>query len=154
MNQINIITNDINNIGKQWVVYYILDGATAKVEFIGVCLLSQLYGITDAKSNPIFRQKFPIGYPAILQVTQFFQTKKEALPVYYHAMRQYNLAHIVAMGRMMGHAPVICNETGEEFNTIGEAATAHCIGAGNLSNHLNHKPGFRSIKGKTYSRKI
>jgi len=154
MNQINVITNNFRKLSKDWAVYYIMDGLTAKVEFVGLCVLSQLFAAPDISSNPMFDQKFPDGHPVILQVSSIFKTKAEALKHQSELIRQYNLYKVMAQGRFMRTAPIICNETEEEFKTLAEAAARHGISASNLSNHLNHKPGFNTIRNKTYRRKV
>lgn len=49
---------------------------------------------------------------------------------------------------------VLCNETGERWKTLKEAAQAHNLAESALSNHLNGKPGHKTVKGRTYRRVV
>lgn len=46
---------------------------------------------------------------------------------------------------------VRCNETGDVFETCVDACRRYGLSASALSNHLNRRKGFRTVKGKTFS---
>lgn len=153
MKDINIVTTNLSKLSQEWAVYIIFDGITAKVEYVGMCLMSQLFSIPDAFANSAFIKMFPDGHPVILRVDDVFKIKAEAIKRQAILINDHQLYKIMALGRFGRSAPIICNETGETFPTLADAARAHGIAAGNLSNHLNHKPGFRSLRNRTYSRR-
>lgn len=153
MKEINIVTTNLNKLAQEWAVYIIFNGITAKIEYVGMCLLSQLFSVPDAFANSAFAKIFSNGHPAILRVDDIFRTRTEAMKRQGILITEHQLYKIMAEGRFGRSAPIVCNETGETFPTLADAARAHGIGAGNLSNHLNHKPGFRSLRNRTYSRR-
>lgn len=55
-------------------------------------------------------------------------------------------------GKRTDARPIKCNETGETFKSANAAATAHNVNYIQLLNHLNGKIGFKTVKGRTYSR--
>lgn len=154
MNLINITTLDIINFGQKWGVYHIRDTVTQVVIFVGMCQMNQLFNIPDAKNNGEFRRQFPADRSASLNVVNVFNTKTEAHNYYCVEVKHHNMYKMLATGNNMRSVPIICNETGEQFQTIVEAARAHNIAPGHLSNHLNLKIGFKTLKKKTYRRAI
>lgn len=76
-----------------------------------------------------------------------FKTLSEAI-VYQQQVMSH---HGVKIGHRIFSA-VICNETGETFPNANACAKAHEIANSALINHLNNKPGHRSVKGRTYRR--
>ena len=49
------------------------------------------------------------------------------------------------------HIKVKCNETGDIYETLTEAAKTMGVGKSNLSKHLRRMPGHKSVGGHTYS---
>lgn len=47
---------------------------------------------------------------------------------------------------------VICNETGERFDSINQACEKHGLSYSQLCKHLSGSRGFKSVKNRTYKR--
>lgn len=47
---------------------------------------------------------------------------------------------------------LVCNETGETFDSMGEAARHFDASVSAISNHIANRPGFKTVKGRTFSR--
>lgn len=58
-----------------------------------------------------------------------------------------NLARVIQRNRKV----IKCNETNQVFRTQQDACQFFGISTGNMSNHLRHKPGFKTLKGRTFS---
>lgn len=125
-----------------------MDVRTADVVFIGMCPFYQMGVLPDAKSNPFFKDD--TNY--ILHVTDVCSTKGEALKTHSNRIRDNGPMPIMNKhGYFYKRKGLIeCIETGVTYQTASEAARINGSTQSNLSNHLNNKPGFRSVKGKTY----
>lgn len=52
----------------------------------------------------------------------------------------------------IGPMVILCNETGATWRTIAECAQSTGASMSALSNHLNQRPGFKTVKGLTFQR--
>lgn len=137
------------DIEKTWVVYILYNAVTAAPVFVGHCKLNQLFALPDA------RRDMGAGMPeaVILRVTDECADVAAAARAHRVRVQETGIAVDLARYRMKRVTSLIeCVETGEKWPTIVDAARAHGLGAGNLSNHLRGAPGFNTVKGKTYRR--
>lgn len=67
------------------------------------------------------------------------------------AVAQVHGVQLDAMTNECRTRTIICNETGEIFESMHAAARKNGGQAGNISNHLANKPGYKTVGGKTYS---
>lgn len=139
-------------IGSLFAVYrlYNADGISA---FVGYCQLTQLMQYPDAQQNSEFRNAFKPVETFTIELITLTDNEREAWEICRtHIATEKPLCNTRGT-RVYPHLyPIICNETGEVFQTITEVCKAHGCSAGNLSNHLNNNPGFKSVKGRTYYR--
>lgn len=145
------ITTNLSELPDQYVVYSLSDAEGVK--YIGVCKFVEMPVISDARSNTLFPTCFPEGKIATLEMVWSNPKKHECLIQAARLVEIYKpIMNLKGFVHTENTAPITCNETGEVFQTIADVCMSHNISAGNLSQHLNHKPGFKSIKGKTYRR--
>lgn len=142
-----------DHLSRAWVFYRLFDAA-GTIQYVGHCRFSQLSALPDARAHELFRAIFPPGRPMTIEVLNIAPGRTAAQNLMWQYMQQHGrpfmLSHGVRPG--MKGSPLTCNETGEKFFTIVEACRAHGISQSALSNHLAHKPGYATVKGKTYIR--
>lgn len=136
-----------NAMKTEHIVYHVFEPITLELLYIGNCALNQFVHAPDLRSNAQFRSN--IDYLICshgVYADKSMGMQEQGIQVeLMREMPPYN-----KKGRVNFRTPIKCNETGEVFRTIKDAAFAHGCGQSNLSNHLNNRVGFRSVKGKTY----
>lgn len=138
-----------NEIEKRWVVYILYDARTAAPVFVGHCKLTQMFAFPDARRD--MGSNFPDAF--IFRVTDDCPDRSTAARAHGVRVRENGIIKELARQRLSVASSVIeCVETGEKWPSVVEAARAHGLGAGNLSNHLRGSAGFNTVKGKTYRR--
>lgn len=152
--KIHVVTT-ANDVRSLYAIYTHRD-VDRVVQYVGVTPLSELFQMTDALCNSRWPDTF--GKPVTtleIEVIALTASEKEA---YQEQRRLIMLYHPPCNRRGYHIAPenqhVVCNETGETWATIREAATAHGLSYSQLHSHLKRKPGYKSVKGKTYSRTV
>ena len=146
--KIQLITK-LTELKKLYVIYELRDIHTAAIVYVGCAPLIQLMSLPDVWRNP----RFDEDKYYILDVTDYCENKIAAKNLHAQRIREkaswpeYNRYSYEHKGM------IICEQTGEVFETIADAARVHAIDPGALSNHLNRKPGFKSVKKRTYSYK-
>ena len=135
-----------------WVVYLLRD-AGGNLQFIGCSRLSQVFNIPDARANSYFLQIFPNGSVMNLEVLHMEPSREKARNAQWFYFRQYGKPFIQQAGRAYRGTkkqPILCDQTGEKFESISDASKAHGVAQSQLSNHLMGKSGFITVHGKTY----
>jgi hypothetical protein len=152
--QQSFIVSRNGDFGRIWCVYEHHD-ADNNLLYVGVCKLIEVFSYPDARQNSEWIKRFPVGEPMVIKITM---TSAEFGPCNNARTRQVQSMRPVC--NTFGYSyhgikiKIICNETKEEFVSITQAALAHGVSASALSNHLNQKPGHRSVKGKTYRKGV
>ena len=152
--RIHVVTT-VNDIRSLYAVYSCLD-ENETVRYVGVSPLSELFTLRDAYSNTEFANTFNRQITTLeIRVDVLTATEKEA----YIEQRRLIGVHNPTCNRHGYHVEtnkqgVTCNETGEHWKSAQEAATAHGLTYSALINHLNRKPGFKTVKGRTYLRQV
>ena len=132
-----------SEMSKKWCVYSLADMTTNEVAYIGHIRLSQLFTFSDARAEKVDLDKF---YNII--VLDMCDNSGMALRQRMIRAREYQ----IPVAPKPRSCRVLCVTTGETFNSIGEVAMQHGVAASNLSNHLNNKLGFNTVKGKVYKK--
>lgn len=136
-----------------WCVYlHFINGDTTPI-FAGVCRVRALLDMQEARGNSAWTE-LVLG-PTPIRIALIHTTDS-----YYEAVN-FRMKYIIAQkpicnmqGKSIGVSRIIvCNETGQEYASITEAARKMDAGLSNMTNHINRKPGFKSVKGYTFRRK-
>lgn len=141
----------IDTLSEQWAVYVLYDG-TGKVHYIGHIRLTQLFTISDARANALFKETLQ-GITVYIRVTDIVNSKAQALNAHAERTREYGgIPHMTIHGTSTKLTTVICNETGERFNSMNEVVRKHGVSLSQLSHHIRGTAGHKTVKGKTYAR--
>lgn len=142
------IVADTYKLSNFYGVYIVYDSVTAKIIYIGMEKMTQLFTMGDAKSYGKYAEVIGMDKPFFFQLVSMQPDKASAINEHNRLIRQHGMPDMIKQ-RIMTQG-VLCVDTGERFRTAKEAAEAHGVAQGNLSKHLRGVPGYRSIRGKTY----
>lgn len=144
-----------NDIRSLYAVYEHRD-INETVQYVGVTPLVELFALTDAQCNSMWPDIFSKPVTTLdINVVAVTPDEREA----YQEMHRLISIHNPTCNRK-GYwvdprkQNVICNETGETWDTAVAASRAHGLSYSQLSNHLNRKPGYKTVKGRTYRRTV
>lgn len=124
--------------------------------YVGVCQICDVMAAPDARANSEWLEIMGAPTRPILRTTIVFisdgpldaQDKRRALR---HQLKPICNIKGVDASRYK-RQKIECVNTGERYDTATEAARATGVSASNLSNHLNGKPSFKTVKGLTFRR--
>lgn len=127
-------------------------GEQPRTIFYGVCKLREAFGFPDARMNTEWRKivtpETPLGTAIVFTAKHLIECQN-----YRYRMIVLHKPHCNLNGTITQRGGrVVCDQTGQVFETLAEAARTYELNPGALSNHVNGKPGFKSVKGKTFSR--
>lgn len=120
--------------------------------YVGACRLSELMDAPDARQNSEWNRCVVAQSAVTLTIVSEHPTLLEAeTAALIHALtvKAYCNLNGQKVIEKRGNA-VMCIDTGEEFATAAEAAKILKLSTSNLSNHLNGKAGFHTVKGKRF----
>lgn len=152
--QIHVISK-FTDVRQLYAVYTCAD-TNGVIQYVGVSLLSKLFTLEDAYNNSEFSRIFADIYSSIeIKCVSLTTIEGEALAEARNLIRTH-APHCNLRGfyQRPEYQSVVCDQTGEIFHSVRACATAHGLSASALSNHLNRKPGYKTVKGKTYRRQI
>lgn len=135
----------------QWAVYAVHVPTHADCVYIGVCKLVQLLECPDARNNSEF-QKLMLEQPITIRTSHIVETQSEARR---HASDAIRLVRPVCnlYGRQRAaRTAVRCIDDGRTFATLTECAEYYHVPAPSLSNHLNNRMGYRTVRGMKFER--
>lgn len=147
-----VISTTPHDISLTWVIYALHDGATAQIKYIGLCRLTELFRIPDARSNILFDQMFTPDTSFLIRVISTHKDKSEASTTHRHAIYEHNSPEMNGASSIARHANIQCLETGETFVSASHACRSHGLSQPALSSHLNGKTGYATVKGRKYIR--
>lgn len=147
-----ILSTTPAELQNQWCVYELYDGNTAVVVYIGVCKLSNLFSIPDARSNVLFDETFDEAQSLLIRLLKQCQTKVEAQRHVIQFINERGTPLMNCATFQHVNQRIRCVTTGETFKSAKEACDAHDLVPSQLSNHLSKKPSYRTCKGKIYKR--
>lgn len=134
---------NVNHYKNEYILYYITD-------VTGSILQVNIVKFTDSTA---FIDLPKTQYDKLYQVIIAKNTDKEIL--LNNAIlwaNSNNCQHLLKQITLTDRMVIICNETGEKFNTATEVCAAHNLSYSAVINHLKGKKSFNSVKGKTYKR--
>ena len=142
-------------IRASWVVYTHKD-AGGVVRFVGVTELADLFYMPDARNNSLWHEYFGKPGDAIeIEAVTIATSAKDAQMEQRRLIGQYQpICNLRGFYVDVSQQGVLCIETGETFESAAECARMHGLTYSALVAHLNRKPGHKTVKGKTYQRKI
>lgn len=119
--------------------------------FIGFGAVEKAVNLTDARKNSRWLE-ITAGQTAVeVEIGETFKTRGEALEAWRAAVDHYR-PPCNDQAVYLARQPIICNATGTVYPTVTAAAKAHSISKGALSNHLNKRAGYESVRGLTFRR--
>jgi len=131
---------------KQWAVYTLQDASSFEYVHVGHIRLTQLHTMSDARDNP--RVDFDRLY--LMNVFEICENPGLALRAALAKIRELELP-ILPKPRT---TTILCVTTGETFQSAIDVVRAHGVTQSALSNHLNNKPGFNSVKNRVYKKLV
>lgn len=137
-------------LSELFIVYLLTDLEDNKPYHVGLCRANELLQIPDARRIPQFDENRRLR----LQTLITCKTLGEAKQRQSEMLTMMGGWPKLSKDRLGGVAPkmIYCHETGEYFRTIADVTKKYGGTQSAMSNHLNRKPGFRSVLGKMYSR--
>lgn len=143
-----------SKINTAFAVYsHALNGQTL---FVGVCRMADLMHTPDARRNSVWVQMVKQAPDAFLRLALHAQFTNESEAIEYQAVK---IAELKPWANLTGTTEPVasgksirCIETGETFVNASAAARACNISSSSMSNHLNGKPYYRTVGGKTFKR--
>lgn len=142
------------NTSQLLVVYMHMDPADRIIKFIGMCKIDDLFKFNEGRANSMWPSIFLAPDKTVnVAVHSVHTIEREAAAALYDLIKTIRPICNIKGYRVsnVGFA-VLCEQTGERWPTIVAAAKAHGVAASALSNHLNRKPGHKSVHGRTYRR--
>ena len=139
-------------LGNDWCTYELSHNDT--LIYIGVCQLSRVYTLQDAREVGEFARIVNVDDPLEIEI-KFIGKRIECYNMRGKMLRE--IAEYPAINLKMytrSQMVIVCNEDGKQYRTQVEVCNAYGIAQGNLSNHLAQKPGFKQVKGLTFARML
>jgi hypothetical protein len=150
--QLTVLTNlTLAEIATNWCVYEVWHDDL--LIYIGTCPLARVYTLPDARGIGEFvrivqpRDPVKIIIKFVGRRTDCYNARGRflrALPVYPRVnMFVHTKSQMV----------IVCDQDGQEYSSQSAVCAAYGLNQGNLSSHLNGKPGYARLKGFTFTRK-
>lgn len=133
-----------DEFSKRWVVYGLFDVSTNQPVFVGCLKLTSLFTLSDARAALILNP----DTETIVMLLDTFDSRADAMVCQAKHLQRLGLT-ITPRSRAKA---VRCVTTGETFASAQDAVNAHGLSYSALSNHLNRRAGYITVKGKTYER--
>lgn len=130
--------------------YIILGDGSEQLAYIGSCPFNELFRYPDAKQNSEWQRLFVKSSPARIKLLHVVDSADEATAIVasYCAIK---VAHCNAHGHTVGNIGQVKCSNGEIYPNANVAARANDISQPSMSRHLRGKPGYRTLKGLTFS---
>jgi len=145
-----MINFKISEMTRLWFGFVISDDQGIPYH-VGVCKMGSLFslkGVTvdlpDQITLEIIAQDVQkrVAASQVLEWVHANGCQKEVLPDPAALMKSY----------VRAGTPVKCNETGEQFRTMTEAARRKGVSKATMSLHISGADGYEKVKGLTYAR--
>lgn len=146
-----------NKVNHQFAVYemsVVIEGFWETV-YIGAARMTELISIPDARRNRWILKYLPRFEECSIEVLHTCDTLADAQTIrtVLLATGPARAANIEAKpARRSTAQPIMCNQTGEEFDSISDAAAVLDIPSTSISNHLAGRYGYATVQGKTFKR--
>lgn len=126
------------------------DGET--VMFVGACLFRNVLEGMDARKNSAWREHVSDMDNVILRVPALFENMHEAQNNAAIMIREMKPFCNIYGSRTGNGGPIRNINEDRSFSSASEACKYYGIAASTLSNHLNNRSGYRTIRGMTFER--
>lgn len=143
-----------NSLPNQWCVYMHANSDDETVQYVGMCKLSEAFGVPDARRNSLWGKTFH-NTTFRMVIVGIASNLPEAANYRSKLIQQFRPPCNVNGFDVTGHGirtAIMCNETGETFDTISAAAEAHGVSQSQISSHLAGRKYYLTVKGRTYRR--
>lgn len=136
---------------SNYFVFGIVREEDNAVVYIGYSLLRNFFTFRTLINNPIWREYIGERKFTIILLSNHTAEQNARIEM-RNAIGQYK--PIINMDKRfyLNQGRVTCNETGTIYRNASEACLALGLPTSAMSNHLNGKPGHRTIKGLTFRR--
>lgn len=150
------LTATIENMREHLCLYVQKLMPSGEVFYIGICKLSDVYRCPDAYRNSYWRAA--IDDNSLIETT-IFSTSKHYGDLWNELQEKVKLWHPVAnmKGYQQSSMPsmITCIEgpnAGKTYQTQQRCAESNGITQPALSNHLNGRPGYDTVRGMKFKR--
>lgn len=124
----------------------------AKLMYVGCCKLREVWLFPDARRNNEWQRHFVQDALVTVRIVLTSKRLVDCQNAMTKIFREQQPICNVKGYRTTGQTMVTCNETGEQFPSILAAARAKGLSQSQLTNHVNNRAGFRTVKGLTFRR--
>ena len=142
-----IITFTPSQFEKLFAVYKLINTANNHTVFIWYSKAVDILSLTSLKSNPAF----DANAQYTLQIMSYHLNLIEAQNAAGALMQREGMPDLNKTLRWNRKGPIICNETGQKFRNQAEAVQMMGINQSRLCQHLRGVPGYKTVKGLTFS---
>ncbi len=146
-----IIHTKLSNLKTAYVTYQ-LRNHNGLVQYVGTCRLSRIMQLPDAIRHPDFATMFDTSKPISIEGIFISNSRTDCHAKRIELIKSLNLKPVGGELKGQHNVPITCVETGEVFHTLQDVVKAHGCTLAALCNHLQHKPMYNTVKGKTYYR--
>jgi len=123
-----------------------------KIMFAGYGPFRNLLDATDARKNTAWREHIAPQQSVILRVHGRFEFAHEAANDVSRLVREHKPFCNMHGVRNSKGGPIRCVTEDKSFENATECAKFYAISNSTLSNHLNKRPGYVTIRGLTFER--
>jgi hypothetical protein len=138
------------------VAVYALYTITGELLFIGCDILNNVFKLTQAKRNDKFRELIVENNRAIkVDILRMFDdmTSAKAYATVETGFRQpWCNIHGKETSTYANGGRVRCMNDNCEYDNAFQASKHYGINQSQLSNHLNNRPGYKTVRGLTFTR--
>lgn len=149
----NIITTTPKSLFNDYTMFYVKD-VNLQTVFVGFERMIHFQRLDLLRGSQIFKDMFPDDAIIHIEVGHT-GTRNECQKMCFQIMRQFGAPILNQKLQIRGRGistPIQCIETGQMFESITDAARQMNITCSSLSNHLNDKSGYRTVKNFTFKR--
>lgn len=123
-----------------------------KVMFCGSCQFRALLEAPDARKNSAWREHVSKIDGVIVRVQALFEHAHEAANDVARLVREHKPYCNIHGRRDAKGGPIRCVTEGKNFDNAADCARYYGFSPATLSNHLNKRPGYVTIRGMTFER--
>ena len=143
-------TVDLNKPEQQFCAY--LHIVESVVMYAGSCEFRALLEAPDARRNRLWRQQVGTLPRVTIKVMAIFEMPHEAVN-YARQLARTHKAYCNLHGEQtQSTGRVRCKDDGLEFDNAATAARFYGFAPGTMSNHLNRRKGYLTIRNMTFER--
>jgi hypothetical protein len=132
-----------------WAVYTITaqDNSSGMPDFAWYCKHANVIAAADAIKNPDWDH----NKHYLLDVVSLHKHRLEASNALSAWIKAHGWPPLNLTQHVNRHNPVKCEQTGQTFRNAAEACSMLGINRSQMSQHLRKTPGYKTIKGLTFT---